>query len=138
MKIVICGSMTHYLKMTEVKEKLEAMNHKVILPDPSKSHHLRSIKNNNNEDTYLLKKRYDYIRKHYNHIKKADCVLITNWDKNGIENYVGGNAFLEMGFAHILNKPIFLLYPIPNNEYYYHEMMAMATTILNGNLKIIG
>lgn len=138
MKIVICGSMTHYPKMVEVKAELEELGHKVVLPNPGKDHHLRAIKNNNYVDTYRLKKRYDYIRGHYKHILKADCILITNWSKNGIKNYIGGNAFLEMGFAHILNKPIFLLNDVPNIKYYYHEMKGMENTVLNGDLKKLG
>ncbi len=120
--------------MVEVKDRLEAMNHKVVLPDPGKSHHLRAIKNNNYEDTYLLKRRYDYIRKHYNHIAKADCILIANWDKNGVKNYIGGNAFLEMGFAYILGKTIYMLNEIPDMPSCFHEVKAMEPIILSNNL----
>lgn len=129
MKIVICGSMTSYPKMVEVKSTLEKMGHVVILPDPAKNSHLKEIVDNKYEDTFRLKRKYDYIRKHFCNIVTSDCILITNWDKKGIKNYVGGNAFLEMGFAHILNKPIFLLHPIPTIDYYYHEMMAMNPKI---------
>ena len=134
MKIVICGSMTHYPKMVEVRDELVSYGYEVILPDPEKEHHLRAIKKNNYVDTFTLKKKYDYIKKHYNHIVKADCILITNWSKKRIKNYIGGNAFLEMGFAHILNKPIYMLHDVPEIGYYYHEMKAMEPIILYGRV----
>ncbi len=136
MKLVICGSMTNYLKMLELKTRLESMGHEVITPDPAKDFHLKAIAGNNYIDTYQLKIKYDYIRKHYNHIVNADSIIIANYDKNGVKNYIGGNAFLEMGFAHILDKPIYLLNPIPTENNSYHEMMAMRPIILHNKLSI--
>ena len=39
----------------------------------------------------------------------ADAVLVLNYDKKGIKNYIGGNTLMEIGFAHVLNQKIFLL-----------------------------
>jgi hypothetical protein len=55
-------------------------------------------------------------------------------DKNGIKNYIGGNTFLEMGFAHVLNQKIFLLNPIPEIPFYKTEIEAMRPVVLNGDL----
>jgi hypothetical protein len=55
-------------------------------------------------------------------------------DKHGIENYIGGNVLIEMGYAHILNKKIFLYNPIPNIEFYKTEIIAMQPVILNGDI----
>jgi predicted RNA-binding protein with PUA domain len=66
-----------------------------------------------------------------------DAILILNLEKNGIKGYIGGNTFLEMGFAHVLNKKIFLLNPISEMGY-EDEIVAMKPVILNGDLdKII-
>jgi predicted RNA-binding protein with PUA domain len=63
--------------------------------------------------------------------------LVVNEDLNGIKGYIGGNSFLEMGFAHVLNKKIFLLNPISEMGY-EDEIVAMKPVILNGDLdKII-
>lgn len=121
--------MIAYPKMLKLKSKLEQNGHVVILPDPAKDKHIKLIKENKYVDTYKLKIKFDYIRRHYRNILSADCILITNWSKNNEKNYIGGNAFLEMGFAHILKKPIYTLKPIPNNRYYYHEMRAMKPQI---------
>lgn len=64
--------------------------------------------------------------------KKAILLLIVNVDKKGIKGYIGGNSFLEMGFAHVLNKPIYLLCNIPKMEY-TDEIRAMQPVVLNGN-----
>lgn len=135
MKIVVCGSMIHYEKMVDIKNQLVGMGHKVVLPSPGKSHHLRAIHNNKYVDTYRLKKKYNYIYNHYKHIRRADCILITNWDKGEVKNYIGGNAFLEMGFAHILGKPVYVLNEIPNIDLYFHEMKAIVTDTLQGNIR---
>lgn len=75
----------------------------------------------------------DAIREHWKVIQGSDAVLVLNYDKNGIPNYVGGNAFLEMGFAHVLNKPIFLLNPIPKMPHYETELVAMRPTVIDGD-----
>lgn len=137
MKIVVCGLMTNYGKMVILKEKLKKLKHTVILPNPACLRSSQQINKGKYEDTFRLKKRYDFILKHYKNICKSDCILVVNYDKNGVENYIGGNSFLEMGFAHILNKPIFLLNSIPEISYYYHEMKAVNPIVIKGNLKKI-
>lgn len=77
------------------------------------------------------------IKRYYKIIQNADAVLVLNFDKNDIKNYIGGNTFLEMGFAYVLNKPIYLLNPVPD-MIYTDEIKAMQPKILNGDLgKII-
>jgi len=56
--------------------------------------------------------------------------------KKGVKNYVGGNSFLEMGFAFILKKKIFLLNDIPEMPY-TSEIVAMKPICLKGNLEKI-
>jgi len=53
-----------------------------------------------------------------------------------VQNYIGGNTFLEMAFAHILDKPIYLQNPIPE-ILYKDEIIAMQPIILNGDLSRI-
>lgn len=77
------------------------------------------------------------IRKHYEKIKNADAILVVNFEKKGIKNYVGGNSFLEMGFAYILKRKIFLLNDIPKLKFYREEIMAVEPIILHGDLSKI-
>ena len=48
----------------------------------------------------------------------------------GVENHIGGNTFLEMAFACVLNKPIYLLNPIPELSY-TSELEAMEPIVLD-------
>ena len=56
--------------------------------------------------------------------------------KNNIKNYVWGNSLIEIAFAHVLWKKIFLLNSIPEMNY-SDEIEAMNPFILNGNLDLI-
>lgn len=133
MKIVICGSMTFVKKMAEIGNNLKKINHEIILPKFTEEYikignldeiHFESVKNKIN---------HNLIKDYFNEINNADGVLIVNEDKNEIENYIGGNSFLEMGFAHILNKKIFLLNQIPEISF-KDEIEAMQPIILDGEL----
>jgi hypothetical protein len=63
-------------------------------------------------------------------------VLVTNFDKPHHQNYIGPNTFLEMGFAYIQNKPIFILNSMPNQDNTI-EMKGLTPIVLNGELKHI-
>ena len=83
-----------------------------------------------------VKKEYDFIRWYYNSIVNSDVILVLNFDKNGIKNYIGGNTLIEIGFAHVHHKKIFLLNPVPDISY-KDEILAMYTAILDGDLRKI-
>lgn len=84
-------------------------------------------------ESAALKIKDDVIGVYYKKIKAADAVLVVNPDKNGIANYIGGNTFLEMGFAHVLHKKIYLYNPIPEMSY-SDEIRAMRPMVINGDL----
>lgn len=142
MKIVICGSMAFVKEMVTTKRQLEDQGHVIILPElvrkflKYKQWQLRAKKGGGKEGA-RLKRKHDLIRKHYEKIKEADAILVLNYDKKGIKNYIGGNSFLEMGFAHILRKPIYLINPLPSDSPFLEEMLAMEPIILNGDLSKI-
>ncbi len=75
----------------------------------------------------------DLINEHWKKILKSDCILVANYEKKEISGYVGGNTFLEMGFAFVTGKPIFMLNPIPDMSY-TSEMEGMQPVILNNKL----
>jgi len=83
------------------------------------------------------KRKGGYIKWYHNAIVNSDAVLVLNYDKNGIKNYIGGNTLMEMGFAHVNNKKIFLLNPIPKDVSYTDEIFAMADVVLDGDLNKI-
>lgn len=79
----------------------------------------------------------DAIREFWREMQGADAVLVLNYDKKGVKNYIGGNTLMEMGFAHVLNQKIFLLNPIPEINFYKTEIEAMKPVIINGDLNLI-
>jgi len=136
MKITICGSMQFSKKMVELERELMNMGYIVVIPPFTREYaklgsvdeiHSKSLRN---------KVEHDVIRTYFNEIKEGDAVLIVNEKNKNIEGYVGGNSFLEMGFAYILDKKIFLLNSIPQ-MIYTDEMEAMNPVIINRDLSKI-
>ena len=93
-------------------------------------------KQKSKDGAFRRKIREDVIKLYYKIIGESDALLILNLEKNGIENYIGGNTFLEMGFAHVLGKPIYLYNGIPDASY-KEEILAMQPITLNGNISRI-
>lgn len=136
MKITICGSMTCSKEMLEIEKELLKLRHTVILPPHTKDYvGLNSFKEMHGESAHN-KIKEDLIRDYYNKIKDSDAILVVNEKRNEIDGYIGGNSFLEMGFAHVLNKRIFLLKNIPNISY-KDEIEAMRPMVINGDLSKI-
>jgi hypothetical protein len=129
MKIAICGSMAFAKEMIKAKKELIELGHKVVIQKDIELHASGSIK----EEDKWMKLKHDVFRDYFNEIKKSDAVLIINLDKNNIKNYIGGNSLIEMAFAYVLNKKIFLLNPIPKISY-TDEIAAMKPIILNRDL----
>jgi len=88
------------------------------------------------ENHAQVKKDGGFIKWYYNSIVNSDAILVLNYDKDDIKNYIGGNTLMEMGFAHVHNKKIFLLNPVPEISY-KDEILAMEPVILNGDLSKI-
>ena len=122
--------------MVEVEEKLVALGHEVVLPENTKEYANGELKGETSHESTKNKIDNDLIRSYFHEIKNCDVVLIVNCDKNNIQNYIGGNAFLEMGFAYVLNKPIYLLNSIPE-MLYTDEIKAVEPIVLNGDLSKI-
>jgi len=144
MKIVICASIDLTPKIKEVKEMLEKIGHTVEAPCYSQKilsgeitlEDFLAVKNKEGDGRFRQAAGEDLIKRHYNLIEKSEAILVVNGDKRGIINYIGGKTFLEIGFAHILGKGIFLLNPIPKLSY-SDEIRAMNPIILNNDLSLI-
>lgn len=144
MKIVICGSSTFKEKMLEYSDQLKTLGHEPIIHPDYESF----IKGEKQEiwdqvlagEHHKAKREQGYIKWYYAAIVNSDAVLILNFDKRGIKNYIGGNTLMEIAFAYVNNKKIFLLNPIPGEMTYVDEIKAMVdedTCILNGDLNKI-
>ncbi len=136
MKIGIIGSMQFTDKMIEVRERLRELGHDVFVTDFHKD-----MVNKTDEEIEKIKLHQKYemdaIREFWNLMQGADAVLVLNYDKNGVKNYVGGNTLMEIGFAHVLGQKIFMINPIPEMPYCKTEIEAVKPIIINGDLSKI-
>ncbi len=136
MKIALFHSMQYAEKAKEVQKWFRAKGHEAF---PSGFNEQYIGLTDEEKETLKLEHKYnhDAIREHWGNIEKSDVVLVLNYDKHGVKNYIGGNSFLEMGFAYIQKKPIYMLNPIPKMLYYETEIIAMKPIVIDGDLKNI-
>jgi hypothetical protein len=148
MKICICSSMAFYEKFNLLKIELEKMGYEVITPplefeskgeDTSVETYINELGGIENLplDHEFWKRKGDAIKNHYNEILNSDCVLVTNYEKRDVENYIGPNSFIEMGFAFVNNKKIFILNDLPKGSPYLEEIKGMNPIIINQDLSLI-
>jgi nucleoside 2-deoxyribosyltransferase len=148
MKITICSSVDFTPKIIEVKEILEKMGHQVNIPyftqkiidgEMSFAEFLETKEKNGD---ILLREAaaIDFIKRYWGFIKDSDAILVLNSTKKGIDNYIGGNTLMEMGFAYGHGKKIFLFYFIPEKSeriHYLDEILDMKPVVLEGDLSKI-
>ena len=133
MKIGVAGSMQKTEQMIAVRDDLISLGHDAFVTSLAAPFIGKSDQEKEELKLYHKKKR-DAIREFWRLMQGANALIVVNVKKDGIENYIGGNAFLEMGFAHVLEQKIFLMNPVPENRYYRTEIEAMNPTIINGDL----
>lgn len=146
MKITICGSIAFYDEMIDAKSKLLSLGHEVDLPPfeiqddtgkmiPVKEYYERR-KTETSNIGWIWDEKERAMHLHFEKIEWSDVILVLNYDKNEIENYIGGNTLIEMGVAFYLKKKIFLYNPIPEINY-KEEILGMKPILINGNLEVI-
>ncbi len=74
------------------------------------------------------------ILNHFRKIDESDAILVTNYEKNGVENYIGANTFLEMGYAFGSGKKVFVLNALPEHSPFIEEILGMQPTVFGGNI----
>lgn len=146
MKLTICGSIAFHDEMLEIKKQLEHLGHEVRLPPteikddtgkmiPVKEYYQKR-KSETNNNSWIWDKKEEAMRLHFQKIEWCDAVIILNYDKNDIKNYIGANTLLEMGLAFHLRKKIFLLNKIPEISY-KEEILGMKPIVINNDLRKI-
>lgn len=136
MKIGVIGSMQLTEKMIELCNELTLAGHEAFISSLAAPFIGKSDQEKETIKLYQ-KNNLDAIREFWNLMQGADAVLVANYDNHGIKNYIGGNTFLEMGFAHVLHQKIYLLNPIPKMPHYETEIIAMKPEVIKGDLKKI-
>jgi len=133
MKIIICGSITAAQEIIKLQKQLEEAGHSVEIPEGVRNPTLRRRTEISNIEKAGDKIKYDLIRNYFEKIKNHDVVVVVNPQKKGITGYIGGNTLIEMAFAHVLKKPLYCLYSLPELSY-SPEILAMQPIVLNGDV----
>lgn len=135
MKICICCSLSFPDEAQKIANELTELGHEVLLPHGIE---VRAIERPDFDPVAAKHDNgYDAMRAHFAKIREADALLVCNFAKKGIDNYIGANTFLEMGYAYSLEKPIFTLNKLPDMPYINDELLAYEVTELNGNLALL-
>lgn len=132
--ITICMSMSLRHRLPEICRVLEAAGHEVLTPVDTREFDYEGANDHQRAD---LKRDKDLIRTHYEKIKLSDAILVLNEDLPGRPRYIGGNSFLEMGFAHVLDIPIYLMQDVPDSPY-RSEMLAMDPIVIHCDVQRVG
>ncbi len=122
--------------MLEAQKALQQRGHTVYVSGPI-AEYIGLTEEAKTTLTLHHKNTQDAMRHHCALIEKSDAIVVLNYDRKGIAGYIGGNTFLEIGYAHIFHKKIYLLNSIPEIKYYQSEIEAMQPKILHGDLMVI-
>ncbi len=136
MKIGIIGSMQYTEKMLEARDELIRRGHDAFVTNLT-SPFIGKTDEEKERIKIDQKNNLDAIREFWRLMQGADAVLVMNFDKHGIKNYIGGNTLMEIGFAHVLDQKVFLYNPIPEIPYYKSEIEAVKPVIINGDYSLI-
>lgn len=135
MKIFLCGSKHFYSQLQPIIEKLEKQGHEITLPNsfekPFREEEMKILGAKEHQDWKAEK-----LREQVEKVKANEALLVCNFEKNGVKNYIGGATFLEMFKAFELGKKIYLYNQIPEGIF-KDELLGMNITVINGDLEKI-
>lgn len=139
MTITICSSAAFYKDLFPIMEELEKRGYTVFIPSTA-----YRMKESGNYDDLHYKTWYDnpddfsrktfLMQEHLGCIDKSDAILVVNHEKKGVPGYIGGNVLLEMFYAWIHKKPIYVLNRVGKELPLYEEVLGMTPVFLGGDL----
>lgn len=138
--ITICSSANFYRQAVKIQALLETLGYQAIIPDTAER-----MKQSGDFDVSHYKtwfgdandyhKKTALMRGHFEKITSGDAILVLNYEKHGIANYIGGNVLMEMSLAFWLNKPIFLLNEIPGDSAFLEEIIGLGPVVLHSKIE---
>lgn len=137
--ITICSSASFYKQAVDIEGQLTKHGYRVLLPKTA----IR-MKETGDFDVSHVKtwfanaddyhKKAELMRGHFEKVAEGDAILVLNYEKHGVANYIGGNVLMEMSLAFWLHKPIFILNDLPEGSSFEEEIIGMEPTLLHGDL----
>ena len=132
-KLCICASLSFGDEVNKVAAQLKELGWEVLLPNGI----INKLIEQPDFDPVQAKIDTDSNHAHVDKVRDADVVLVCNYSKNGIKNYIGANSFAELFCANYFNKPIYALNPLPDQPYIHDEIMSFGIKVINGDLSQI-
>jgi len=131
MKIGLIGSVQFIKEYLKISKFLEKEGHIIFK--------LKAVDKIIDKDIDITKIdiKEDYIKDFWNLIQDVDAILVLNYDKKGIKNYIGGGTLIGMSFAYVLGHIIYCINPLPIGQSYFDEILHMKPVVLNGDLTAI-
>jgi len=121
----------HFFSEIKVQKiELEKMGFSVLMPSEEGT----DIEYSLLSELEQINLKQQFIDTHLAKISSSDAILVANYTKNGVENYIGANSFLEIVAAYLLKKKIFLLHAVPDQSNKI-EIQALRPIELQGDLK---
>ena len=129
MKILIHASLDFKQAMVDAKNYIEDNStHKVILPELTRYQDIRDV---HGDDETFTKIKNRLTKENFQNVENCDALFIINYSHRGINNYIGGNSFMEMVIAFYLKKQIYLLNDIPEGMAYTEEVKSLYPTVIH-------
>lgn len=135
MRIFICCSKYNYPHVAAIKNTLEDSWHTIILPNSYDN----PWKENSMKDLWAIEHstwKASMLRLTITKINDCDAILVLNFTKGNIENYIGGATFIEVFKAWELWKKIFFYNPLPQ-WILFDELCGMCPVIIDWDLSKI-
>ncbi|HEY1646197.1 MAG TPA: hypothetical protein VGF75_07620 [Candidatus Saccharimonadales bacterium] len=137
--ITICSSANFYKQAVDCRAALEGLGYKVIIPATAERMKLSGDFDVSHYKTWFgdsndYHKKTALMKGHFNEVSNGDAILVLNYEKHGVANYIGGNVLMEMALAFFLGKPIFILNEIPDKSAFLEEIIGLNPIVLSGRV----
>ena len=132
MKIFIICSKRFYDRIPPIKSELEAVGHTITLPNSYTDRSMEEKMRTQGAETHA-KWKSEMIKQSCTKVAEMDAVLVLNFEKEGMQNYIGGATFLEMYEAWKLGKSIYMYNDIPEGML-RDEISGFSPVLIHGDL----
>ena len=131
-KLCLSGSMTSIDEMVPLSALLDALGHQVLVP--SRGTEPRMAKRLAQAGTH--ERKAIFVEDHLEKIRESDAVVIANFEKDGVNGYVGTSALMEAAMAYALGKRLYVL-NTPAVDGVESDLSSLGAVQLNGDYGLI-